>query len=152
MMKMIENDAHRQSDVSDCRILTFPRRPMPGGPGSITTVMNKPPLPFDIHRIYYLYDVPADAERGGHSHHSEQRLIVAVAGSFDVTVDDGKRRKTFHLDRPYRALYIPAGIWRTIDNFSSGSVCLALASCVYDADDYVRDYNTFLQLTANKLR
>lgn len=148
---MTKPNAHAVSSVNACRLLTLPRVALPGGAGSMTAVQNTPPLPFDIHRVYYLYDVPADAERGGHSHHTEQRLIMAVTGSFDVMVDDGHQRLTFHLDRPYRALYIPAGIWRTIDNFSSGSVCLALASCKYDAADYVRDYNHFLNLTANKL-
>ncbi len=148
---MTDPNAHSRSSVDACRVMTLPRQALPGACGSLTAIQNTPPLPFDIHRVYYLFDVPADAERGGHSHHSEQRLIIAVTGAFDVTVDDGHRRLTFHLDRPYRALYIPAGIWRTIGNFTSGSVCLALASCKYDADDYVRDYNQFLQLTATKL-
>lgn len=148
---MTETNAHSISSIDSCRIINLTRQAIPGTGGSVTYVQNTPPLPFDIHRVYYLYDVPADAERGGHSHYTEQRLIMAVNGAFDVTVDDGHRRHTFHLDRPYRALYIPAGIWRTIDNFTSGSVCLALASCKYDANDYVRDYNRFLELTAVKL-
>lgn len=139
---------HSTSTVNDCRIIGLERH---GGPmGSLTAVENTPDYPFDVKRVYYLYDVPSGAERGGHSHHSEQRLIIALAGSFDVTVDDGVSRRTFTLNSPWRALYIPAGIWRTVENFSSGSVCLALSSNVYDADDYVRDYSEFLTLTESK--
>ena len=146
---MTNIDSHATSSVDQCRIINLPRVQL-NLAGSSSAVQNTPPLPFDIHRIYYLYDIPADTERGGHSHYSEQRLIVAVTGSFDVVVDDGHSRRSFHLDRPYKALYIPAGIWRTIDNFSSGSVCLALASNIYDENDYVRDYNLFLKLTEAK--
>lgn len=139
---------HSTSTVNDCRIIGLERH---GGPmGSLTAVENTSRFPFDVKRVYYLYDVPSGAERGGHSHHSEQRLIVAVTGSFDVTVDDGLSRRTFTLNNPSRALYIPAGIWRTVENFSSGSVCLALSSNVYDPDDYVRDYSRFLELTKCK--
>ena len=146
---MANIDSHSTSNVNDCKIITLKRVALPEA-GNYSAVRNTPPFPFNVRRIYYLYDLPSDTERGGHSHYTEQRLIVAVAGSFDVTVDDGKNRRTFHLDRPYRALYIPAGIWRTIDNFSAASVCLALASNTFDEADYVRDYNLFLQLTASK--
>ncbi len=139
---------HSTSSVYDCRIIGLDRH---SGPmGSLSVVENTPVFPFDVKRVYYLYDVPSGAERGGHSHHTEQRLIIAVSGSFDVTVDDGVNRRTFTLNNPSRALYIPAGIWRTVENFSSGSVCLALSSSVYDADDYVRDYSTFHELTKCK--
>lgn len=141
-------DAHAVSSVDTCRILELPRH---SGPmGSLSVVGNTGRSPFDVRRVYYLYDVPSGAERGGHSHYTEQRLITALSGSFDVTVDDGKQRRTFSLNNPSRALYIPAGIWRTVDNFSSGSVCLALSSNVYDAGDYVRDYTKFLDLTSCK--
>lgn len=142
-------DAHSISSIDSCHIIELDRHSHPNG--SLSVVENNDAIPFAIKRVYYLYDIPGDAERGGHSHYNEQRLIVAVSGSFDVTVDDGHRRIKFTLNRPYRALYIPAGIWRELDNFSSGSVCLAMASNKYDADDYVRDYNRFLSLTSNKI-
>lgn len=140
---------HATSTVDDCRLIDLPRH---SGPmGSLSVVENTAAgSPFDVKRVYYLYDVPSGAERGGHSHFTEQRLITAVGGSFDVTVDDGVNRRTFQLNNPSRALYIPAGIWRTVDNFSSGSVCLALSSSVYDADDYVRSHDEFLRLTSCK--
>lgn len=140
--------AHSTSSVGQCRIITLDRHTHDNG--SLSVVQNDNALPFAIRRVYYLYDIPGDAERGGHSHHKEQRLIVAVSGSFDVTVDDGASRRRFTLNRPYHALYIPAGLWRELDNFSSGSVCLAMASNLYDAADYVRDYDRFLALTAAK--
>ena len=139
---------HATSSVDDCRIIPLQRH---SGPmGSLTAVENTDRFPFDVRRVYYLYDVPSGAERGGHSHHTEQRMIMAIAGSFDVTVDDGVSRRTFTLNNPSRALYIPAGIWRTVENFSSGSVCLALSSNIYDAADYVRDCRQFLELTSCK--
>lgn len=141
-------DAHAVSSVDSCRIIDLPRH---SGPmGSLSVVENAGATPFDVRRVYYLYDVPSGAERGGHSHYREQRLITALAGAFDVTVDDGVHQRTFTLHNPSRALYIPAGIWRTVDNFSSGSVCLALSSNVYSAADYVRDYSRFLSLTSCK--
>lgn len=146
---MANIDSHSTSNVNDCKIITLKRVALPEA-GNYSAVQNTPPLPFNVRRIFYLYDLPADAERGGHSHHVEQELIVAVAGSFDVTVDDGKQRRTFHLDRPYHALHVTAGIWRTIGNFSSGSVCLVLSSTTFDEADYVRDYDVFTQLTASK--
>lgn len=100
--------------------------------------------PFPIKRVFYLYDVPADSERGGHAHYQGQELIIALAGSFDVVLSDGVESRRWHLDRPYKALYIPTGIWRTIDNFSGGAVCMVLTSTVYSEDDYMRDYETFL--------
>ena len=145
---MNSSESHRRSSVDQCRIIELPRHHHPNG--TIAVVENGGLYPFDVRRVYYLYDVPSDAERGGHSHFSEQRLIIAVSGSFDVTVDDGRRQAVFRLDRPYKALYVPPGIWRVIDNFSSGSVCLALASNLYSEDDYVREYELFKQLTADK--
>ncbi len=144
----MENDSHSTSSVNDCRIIEFDRHTHANG--SLSVVENNDSCPFAIKRVYYLYDIPGDSERGGHSHHNEQRLIIAVSGSFDVKVSDGVNCRTFRLDRPYKALYIPAGIWRTIDGFSSGSVCLALASNLYDEGDYVRDYDIFIELTSCK--
>lgn len=100
--------------------------------------------------MFYLYDVPGDSNRGGHSHHVARELIIAAGGSFDVTLDDGCDKRVYTLNRPYRALYVEAGIWRSIDNFSSGSVCLVLTSELFDEADYVRDYATFRQLTSCK--
>ncbi len=106
-------------------------------------------IPFNIRRVFYLYDVPADAERGGHSHFQAEELIVALSGCFDVVLDDGKRPPVrFTLNRPYQALYIPTGLWRTLDNFSGGSVCMVLTSERYSEADYVRDYERFKTLTA----
>jgi dTDP-4-dehydrorhamnose 3,5-epimerase-like enzyme len=102
-------------------------------------------VPFDIKRVYYLYDVPGGAERGGHAHKNLHQLIVAMSGSFDIVLDDGREKKRFHLNRSYYGLYVCPMIWREMDNFSSGSVCLVLASQLYDPDDYYRDYAEFIK-------
>ena len=112
--------------------------------GNITVVENRQAVPFDIERVYYLYDVPGGEERGGHAHKDLSQLIVAASGSFDVVLDDGTTKKTITLNRPYQGLYVVPGIWRELVNFSSGSSCLVLASHKYDEADYVRDYNEFL--------
>lgn len=101
-------------------------------------------MPFDIRRVYYVYDVPGGAARAGHAHKALQQVIVAMSGSFDVTIDDGHHRERFSLNRSYVGLYIPSMVWRELDNFSSGSVCLSLASEFYDEGDYFRDYAAFL--------
>lgn len=113
--------------------------------GNITIVEGQTNIPFDVKRIYYLYDIPGGAARGGHAHKELQQLIVSVMGAFDVILDDGKNRKTVHLDRAYYGLYIPKMIWRELDNFSSGSICLVLASLPYDETDYYRDYDEYLR-------
>lgn len=141
-------DSHALSRLEQCRVVELPRHRHPNG--SLTEVENIPGALFDIRRVFYLYDVPGDAERGGHSHHKARELIVAASGSFDVTLTDGHDTRTFSLNRPYRGLYIPAGIWRSLDNFSSGSVCLVLTSELFAETDYVRDYEIFKQLTAVK--
>ena len=105
---------------------------------------------FTVKRVYYIYDVPGGAERGGHSHYRCHRFIVAVSGSFDVVIDDGVERRTVTLNRSNVGLHVVPGVWIELNNFSSGSVCLSLASELYDADDYVRDYQKFLLLTKNK--
>ena len=100
-------------------------------------------IPFDIKRVYYLYDVPGGSERGGHAHKALSQLIIAMSGSFDVVLDDGHEKRRFHLNRSYTGLFVCPMIWRELDNFSSGSVCMVLASNLYDEDDYYRDYGDF---------
>ena len=101
-------------------------------------------LPFDFKRIYYLFDVPSTAFRGGHSHINQHEILIALSGSFEVTVNDGKEKKSYLLNKPNIGLHIPTGIWRELENFSSGAVCLVLASDVFDEADYIRDYSKFL--------
>jgi dTDP-4-dehydrorhamnose 3,5-epimerase-like enzyme len=101
-------------------------------------------LPFELKRIYYLFDVPSTAFRGGHSHINQHEILIALSGSFEVTVNDGKEKKSYLLNKPNIGLHIPTGIWRELENFSSGAVCLVLASDVFDEADYIRDYNKFL--------
>ncbi len=112
----------------------------------ILAVIEKETIPFAIQRVYYLYDVPSDSFRGGHAHKEQQSVIIALSGSFEVIVDDGKTKKRIMLNKPNQGLYIPTNIWREIDNFSSGAVCLVLASTTYDEAEYIRDYNDFSHL------
>jgi hypothetical protein len=118
--------------------------------GNLTAVSNGVQVPFDVKRVYYLYDVPGGFSRGGHGHLELQQLIVALSGSFDITVDDGKVKRTFHLSRPNMGLYMPSGLWRELDNFSSGSICFVLASIEYDEKDYFRDYDKFVAWKSSK--
>ncbi|CAE6702553.1 sugar 3,4-ketoisomerase [Paraburkholderia nemoris] len=127
--------------VDDCQILEFPRIHDPRG--TLTPIENGRQIPFEIERVYYLYDVPGGASRAGHSHKQLQQVLIAISGSFDVHVDDGRERRVFHLNRPFLGLYVPRMIWREIDNFSSNAVCLALASMMYDEADYYRKYEDF---------
>lgn len=113
--------------------------------GNLTVVENNVTIPFPIKRIYYLYDIPGGEERGAHAHKALQQLIVAASGSFDVILDDGNVKRTFTLNRPYQGLLVVPGIWRELRDFSSGSVCLVLASMPYESDDYIRDYNEFVE-------
>ena len=107
------------------------------------SVVEKDCIPFQIKRVYYLYDVPSDAYRGGHAHKEQQEFLIALSGSFEVIIDDGKERQHIMLNKPYKGLLIPPGIWRELQNFSSGSVCLVLASDVYKESDYIRNYKKF---------
>jgi hypothetical protein len=129
-----------------CRIIDLPKIAEPRG--NLTFIESQRHIPFSIQRVYYLYDVPGGAERGGHAHKELHQLIVAMSGSFDVLLDDGEQKKRLHLNRSYYGLYICPMIWRELDNFSSGSVCLVLASNLYDEADYYRDYAEFLTAVA----
>ena len=113
--------------------------------GNLTAIEDRMQVPFDVKRLYYLYDVPGGAERGGHAHKKLQQLIVAASGCFDVVLDDGKNRKVVELNRPYYGLLVVPGIWRELINFSSGAICLVLASEKYDAEDYIREYEEYLK-------
>lgn len=135
--------AHQLSRMEQCRIIELPRHRHENG--SLSVVDNADG-DFKVRRVFYLYDVPGDSERGGHSHRQARELIIAASGAFDVVLDDGHERKTFTLNRPYKALYIPAGIWRELNNFSSGSVSLVLTTELYSEADYVRSYSEFISL------
>jgi dTDP-4-dehydrorhamnose 3,5-epimerase-like enzyme len=133
-----------QSTVDDCHIIELDKHHS-NRKGNLSVVENGKTIDFDVKRSYYLYDVPGGESRGAHAHRALKQLLIAVSGSFTVTLDDGKRKRAFTLNRPYQALFIQPGLWRDLDNFSSGSVCLCLASEHYQAEDYIRDYNEFLE-------
>jgi hypothetical protein len=128
--------------IDRCVLIELPRIADPRG--NLTFIEAGRHVPFDIKRVYYLYDVPGGAERGGHAHKALHQLIIAMSGSFDIVLDDGSNKKRVHLNRSYFGLYVSPMIWREIDNFSSGSVCMVLASTIYEASDYYRDYSEFL--------
>ncbi len=130
-----------KSTIYDCSVIELNK--IHNRSGNITVIEGKTDIPFDIKRVYYLYDVPGGAERGGHAHKDLQQIIVAASGCFDVVLDDGKNRKVIELNRPYFGLHVVPGIWREIINFSSGAICLVLASHKYDKEDYIRDHNSF---------
>lgn len=113
--------------------------------GNLSVVENGTTLPFDVKRVYYLYDVPGGENRGSHAHRKLEQLIVAASGSFRVTLDDGNVKRSFVLNRPYQGLYVKPGMWRDLEDFSSGAVCLVLASEIYNPEDYIRDYDEFLR-------
>lgn len=145
---MDKHEIFAKSTIDDCRIIELMRNTHRNG--ALSVIENNEDIPFTTKRVYYLYDIPGNAERGGHAHCDNQSLIIAVSGCFTVTLNDGKATKSFILNRPYKALYVPAGLWREINEFSSGSVCLVLTSEIYSEDDYVRDYDEFLHLTEAK--
>ena len=132
----------KNSTVFDCSLITFEKNHQLKG--NLTSVTNHKQVPFDIKRIYYLYDMPGGLSRGAHAHKDLQQLVIALSGSFDITLDDGQTKRTFQLSRPNMGLLIPSGLWRELYNFSSGSICIVLASALYDEHDYLRDYNEFL--------
>ncbi len=129
--------------IDDCKILEMPRIKDPRG--NLTFIEGDRHIPFEIKRVYYLYDVPGGEGRGGHAHKELHQLIIAMSGSFDVVLNDGQNKKRIHLNRSYSGLYVCPMMWRELDNFSSGSVCMVLASNVYSEDDYYRDYSQFIE-------
>ncbi|MET3112918.1 oxalate decarboxylase/phosphoglucose isomerase-like protein (cupin superfamily) [Pedobacter sp. CG_S7] len=133
-----------KNTVLDCKIIELPK--IHNRDGNLTAINSGVEVPFNIKRVYYLYDIPGGEMRGAHAHFELEQLIIAASGSFDVILDDGVTKKSITLNRPYYGLYIKPGIWRDLVNFSSGSVLLVLASLKYSENDYIRDYNSFLNL------
>lgn len=134
--------------LEDCRIIELPKISDPRG--NLSIIEGGRQIPFDIKRVYYLYDVPGGSDRGSHAHKNLHQFVVAMSGSFDVVLDDGKDKRRFHLNRSYYGLYICPMMWRDLDNFSSGGVCMVLASEYYDKADYIRDYSEFLAVAKSK--
>lgn len=132
----------KHTTVNDCKIIDIRR--FSDTRGYLSVVENGLDIPFDIKRIYYLYMVP-EVARGAHAHKELQQLLIATSGSVDITLDDGADKKTFHLDKPWKGLLVVPGLWRDLDNFSGGTVLMCLASEKYDAADYIRDYDDFLE-------
>jgi hypothetical protein len=133
--------------VSDCSVIKLPK--IENRSGNLTSIQNSIEIPFDIKRIFYLYDIPGGKDRGAHAHIECHQFLIAGSGSFDVLLDDGKSKKLVTLNQPYKGLHIPPGIWASEINFSSGSICLVLASNKYDEKDYIRDYGEFLKYCSN---
>jgi dTDP-4-dehydrorhamnose 3,5-epimerase-like enzyme len=129
--------------IEECLLIELPKITDPRG--NLSFIEGGQQIPFDIKRVYYLYDVPGGSDRGSHAHKNLHQFIVAMSGSFDVVLDDGKEKKRFHLNRSYNGLYVCPMIWRNLDNFSSGSVCMVLASEYYSEVDYIRDYEDFIK-------
>ena len=129
--------------LKDCRFIDLPK--VSDARGNLTFVEGNNHIPFDIKRVYYLYDVPGGADRGAHAHKGLHQFVICMSGSFDLVLDDGFENKRFHLNRSYNGIYVCPMMWRYLDNFSSGSVCMVLASAPYDEDDYIRDRGEFLQ-------
>lgn len=131
-----------KATVFDCSLIHFPR--IQNRAGNITPVQNGVELPFAVKRIYYLYDIPGGEDRGAHAHYNLEQVVIAASGSFDITIDDGRNKKTVQLNRPYYGLHILPGLWRDISNFSSGAILLVMASEVYQPEDYIRTYEQYL--------
>ena len=138
----------KSSSIYDCMLITLPKNHQLNG--NLTSITNGEEVPFDVKRIYYLYDVPGGNSRGGHAHKDLYQIMIALSGSFSVTIDDGKLKRSFLLNQPYQGLLIPPGLWRDLDDFSSGSICMVLASELYDENDYFRDYQNFKDWKSTK--
>ena len=136
--------------VEQCRIVELPKVADPRG--NLSFIEGGRHIPFEIKRVYYLYDVPGGETRAGHAHKKTEQFIIAASGSFDLILDDGKERRTIGLNRSWKGVYIPTMVWRELVNFSSAGVCLALASTYYDASDYIRDYEEFLRAVGTQPR
>jgi len=134
--------------LNDCRIIELPKISDPRG--NLTFIEGSGHVPFEIKRVYYLYDVPGGSDRGSHAHKSLHQFVVAMSGSFDIVLEDGERQRRFHLNRSYYGLYICPMMWRAMDNFSSGAVCMVLASTHYDESDYIRDHGDYLAALRRK--
>lgn len=134
----------KNSKLNDCKVIDLPK--INNRAGNITSLNNNTEIPFDVKRIYYLYDVPSGVERGGHAHKDLRQLLVAGSGSFEIILNDGYEEKSIFLNRPDKGLLIVPGIWRELKNFSSGAICFVLASELYDENDYIREYNEFINI------
>ena len=139
----------QKTTINDCNLITLPKAKDPRG--NLTFIEGNNHVPFDIKRVFYLYDVPTEESRGAHAHKTLHQFLICLAGSFDVEIDDGEFQGKIHLNRPWKGLHIPPMIWAAEVDFDPGSVCLVLASELYDATDYIRDYSEFLALTDPKL-
>lgn len=135
--------------VFDCSIIQLDRHHS-DRKGNLTVVQNQEIFPFDVKRVYYMYDVPGGESRGAHAHKDLSQVIIAASGSFRVMLDDGKVKRSFFLNRPYQGLYVKPGLWRELDDFSSGAVCMVLASDIYKQEDYIRDYDEFLKFRGHE--
>ena len=133
--------------VADCKIINL--RKISDPRGNLTVIESNIDIPFETKRVYYIYDVPGGEFRGAHAHKTLEQIMIAISGSFNVNIDNGTQKSTFHLNRAYYGLYIPRMIWRDMDNFSSGSVCLVLASDYYNESDYIRDYDEFIKIAGD---
>ena len=133
--------------IAQCNLIELPKVRDPRG--NLTFIESRKHIPFPIERVYYLYDVPGGAERGGHAHKALHQLFIAISGSFDIHIDDGYSKKIIHMNRSYHGLYVCPMIWRELKNFSSGAVCMVLASDYYDESDYFRHYDDFLSAVKN---
>jgi len=134
----------QEMPIHKCKIIDLPK--ISDVRGNLSFIEGKNHIPFDIKRVYYLYDIPGGAERGAHGHKNLQQLVIAMSGSFDVVLQDGKATNTFHMNRSHYGLYVCPMMWRDITNVSSGAVCMVLASDIYDEQDYIRNYDEFLML------
>ncbi len=151
MTNFLNSEVVAGYSVYDCSVIELDRHHS-DRKGNLTVVENGVTVPFDVKRIYYLYDVPGGESRGAHAHKNLSQLIVAVSGSFRVTLDDGNVKRSFILNRPYQGLFVRPGLWRDLDDFSSGAVCMVLASDVYSEEDYIRTYNQFLEFKGIELK